>query len=320
MPSSQPEMEPSNTLTADSDRPLSPPLQASSSISSFPEAPDPSLDYPHSHYSDGSSPDSPNHAGDTDKQPNPRNSDSLPSDSDAENNGDVHPLTPSNPAKADFARSGLRRSSIARALSLIPKAAPLAVPQNQVIPAASAHNRTYETSQHLRELSHAAGQTALNHEGRSSVVAQLQASQSRRMAIATVGLASLGVFTGIYGATRPCVVGSCAPLDTATTLGNKSTRLMQQAQTWADIEVAIPTLNQAIEQLEPVPVWSSHAQTARQDIQTYTLQLGQIQQLLDIEQTIKAADQIAHQSIYTVDDLKRVQSLWTEAVGGLFSK
>ena len=185
------------------------------------------------------------------------------------------------------------------------------------------HSFTYETSQRLKELS----QSLLHPRPKNSLentdpqqppaTAHLENNGYRRMAIATVGLASLGLAAGIYGATRPCVLGGCAALQEADQLGDKSQRLMQQSQTWADIEATIPPLNQALEILEPIPVWSSHSAVAQQQRDTYALHLSQIHQILDVEQAIKHANQLANQTVYSFEDLQTVRSLWQSAIDDL---
>lgn len=185
------------------------------------------------------------------------------------------------------------------------------------------HSFTYETSQRLKELSH----SILHSRPKAGIeksepqqppaTAHLENHGHRRMAIATMGLASLGFAAGIYGATRPCVIGNCNALQTADQLGDKSQRLMQQAKTWTDIEAAAPPLHQALEILEPIPVWSSHSGVAQQKMDDYTLHLGQINQLLDVEQAVQHANQLSSQSVYSIEDLQTMRSLWQSAIDDL---
>ena len=92
---------------------------------------------------------------------------------------------------------------------------------------------------------------------------------------------------------------------------------MQQAQTWADLEATMPPLNQALEILEPIPVWSSHSTVAQEQVELYTVHLGQIQQLLEVEEAIIHANQLANQTVYSFEDLQTVRSLWKSAIDDL---
>ena len=199
----------------------------------------------------------------------------------------------------------------------------LVVAESEDVAQPGFHSFTYETSQRLKELS----QSFLHPRPKSSLekadaqqptaTAHLENNGQRRVAIASLGLASLGFAAGVYGATRPCVLGSCTALQDADRLGDKSQRMMQKAQTWVDVEATIPPLNQALEMLEPIPVWSSHSAVAQQQIETYTVQLEQIHQLLDVEQAVKYANQVSSQSVYSLDDLLTVRSLWESAIDDL---
>lgn len=185
---------------------------------------------------------------------------------------------------------------------------------------------TYETSQRLKELSQALLHPKANHgleklekadSPQPTATAQLENQGSRRLAIATMGLASLGFAAGLYGATRPCVIGGCVPLSTADQLGDKSQRMMQQAQTWTDLEAIIPPLTQAVEVLEPVPVWSSHAKSAQAQKESHARHLGQINQMIEVEQAVKHANQLSAQTVYSFEDLQTTRSLWQSAIDDL---
>ena len=182
------------------------------------------------------------------------------------------------------------------------------------------HTLTYETSQRLRELSGAIFQpkTGLVHRDaqRSSTMAQVGSDYPRRVAIATAGVATLGVAT-LYGVTRPCVFGTCQPLQDADVLGEKSVRVMQQASTWPELEAVIPTLTQAIELLEPIPSWSSHAVAANAQLQTYRTNLEDVAHLMQVEKAAEQANVKMEQVIYSVENLQQVRSRWELVVEDL---
>lgn len=186
------------------------------------------------------------------------------------------------------------------------------------------HSFKYETSQRLKALSQALWHSTPSKDSlqktdaqQLTATAQLENPGYRRVAIATVGLASLGVVVGLYGATRPCVIGGCLAIAEADHWGEKSQRMMQQAQTWADVEAVIPPLNQALDILEPIPVWSSHATTVEDRREIYTIYLGQINQLLDVEEAVNHANQLSRQTVYSFEDLQTVRSLWKSAIDDL---
>ena len=93
--------------------------------------------------------------------------------------------------------------------------------------------------------------------------------------------------------------------------------MMQQAQTWADVEAVIPPLNQSLEILEPIPVWSSHSATAQERREIYTIHLGHINQLLDVEEAVNHANQLSSQTVYSLEDLQTVRLLWKSAIDDL---
>lgn len=131
------------------------------------------------------------------------------------------------------------------------------------------------------------------------------------------GMTALGLAGAGYSLTRPCVLGACSELDTAQNLGEKSAQILQQAESWNDLEVASTHLQQAVERLEPIPIWSSYSQEANRQIEHYAAQLATVETLLDMEAIANRARQTGQGDIHSLEDWKTVRSLWQTAIPAL---
>ncbi|MEB3210588.1 MAG: hypothetical protein VKL39_04510 [Leptolyngbyaceae bacterium] len=133
--------------------------------------------------------------------------------------------------------------------------------------------------------------------------------------LATTGLAVLGLAGTAYALTRPCVIGECAALTKADDLSDASSILIQNAESWPEIEMARDKLIQAIELLDPVPIWSGHSEEAAQHIAAYEQQLINIEALLDIEALARTAIKAerAHATA-SITDLQNIHGLWQQAI------
>ncbi len=134
-----------------------------------------------------------------------------------------------------------------------------------------------------------------------------------RMAIAA-GAAVLGIAGAAYSVTRPCAVGDCTPLHTAQDLSTASSQILRKANRWQDLEAAREKLTQALDLLEPIPLWSHHAHRADQLISTYQDHIIAIETMLDMEELAYTASQAEQDEIHSIADLETVQSLWQDVI------
>jgi hypothetical protein len=144
-----------------------------------------------------------------------------------------------------------------------------------------------------------------------------QKSRVNTKAILSAGVAALGVASGAYTLSRPCVVGSCPELSTAQGLSQESTQTVQSAKDAQDLASARQTLNQAIATLETIPMWSGRSQDAQQLIQTYESQGRNLDNLIAVEAIATAATEKTQAPLYSLDDWRSLHSLWKTAVNQL---
>ncbi|MGB3492683.1 MAG: hypothetical protein WBA57_08135 [Elainellaceae cyanobacterium] len=137
-----------------------------------------------------------------------------------------------------------------------------------------------------------------------------------RRAIA-VGVTVMGVTGALYTLTRPCVVGACPQIGSAQELGDKSSKMLQQAEAWKDLERAGTYLNQAVETLEPIPMWSGYASEAKALLGAYGADLLMVETLLDVEDIANTASQTSQDPLYSLADWESVRSLWQQAISQL---
>ncbi|MBF2025679.1 MAG: hypothetical protein IGS48_02790 [Oscillatoriales cyanobacterium C42_A2020_001] len=113
-----------------------------------------------------------------------------------------------------------------------------------------------------------------------------------------------------YGLTRPCVVGSCAALDTARSLSQQSVQTLQPDQSGVTAQQAIQQLTEARRLVLEIPPWSGQygdAQALRE----------QLDQVLAAEATATSASQKGQVVAQSVTDWQAAQSLWQTAIAQL---
>jgi hypothetical protein len=135
--------------------------------------------------------------------------------------------------------------------------------------------------------------------------------------IFSASVAALGVTGVAYGLSQPCVVGACSELTTAQSLNQQSTQVVQTAQDKDDLETARHTLNQAIATLDTIPMWSSRSTDARALIRNYESQGRNLDNIIAVEAIAAAATEKTQTSIYSLEDWRKLYSLWQTAVNQL---
>lgn len=128
------------------------------------------------------------------------------------------------------------------------------------------------------------------------------------------GLAA--VLSSTFVLTRPCVLATCQPLQTASRLNQEFLHTVQSAQSSADLQRAQSRLEEINRQLDQVPGWSGRsadAQTLRQQSQTHSTHLQAVLAALD------SASQAARQadSPSKAENGRTELELWQAAIAQL---
>ena len=132
--------------------------------------------------------------------------------------------------------------------------------------------------------------------------------------VAGAGLSVVVFFTSLFVLTRPCAVGSCNVIPEAQQLSKRSAKILQNPQSGKEVLEAQQQLNQAIEMLESVPLWSSSHGKAQELLKTYQ---GQSEQVNDMVRALKTGARASYRSEnppHPASQWLEVQSLWQEAI------
>lgn len=122
---------------------------------------------------------------------------------------------------------------------------------------------------------------------------------------AAAAIAVLG--TATYALTRPCVLGSCVPVNTAQSLSQTSLQNLQTAKSEADLEPIRQQITETQQTLAQVPSWSPYygqVQPVRQAIEQVLLAEDKAAAAIAKGQTIPQA----------ASEWQATQSLWQEAI------
>lgn len=125
-------------------------------------------------------------------------------------------------------------------------------------------------------------------------------------------VAALLVGGGLYALTRPCVLGTCQPLQTAQTLSQQSAQLLQGNQSEQAEQQAKQQLTEAQRLVSEIPPWSSaygEAQGVKQALD----------QVLIAENKAETAIQKGQATAQSVTDWQTIASLWQEAIAPMQS-
>jgi hypothetical protein len=131
------------------------------------------------------------------------------------------------------------------------------------------------------------------------------------------GAIALGVVGGVYGVSRPCVVGSCSELQTAQDLEQAA---VQQAEATQDVEglaEAQGQLQQAIATLETIPPWSNRASRAREQQQLYETHALTLATLTEVARVAQTARDRTEEAPLSVETWNRIISPFETAINRL---
>jgi hypothetical protein len=132
--------------------------------------------------------------------------------------------------------------------------------------------------------------------------------------VVTAGVTTLGLVSGAYALTRPCVAGVCTELQTAQSLSQQAIQRVQTTPSRASLNAAQQDLGQAIATLETIPVWSTRSPAAHDLIATYESQNRLLEQLLLADNLALAAIQKTQNPPHSLTDWQSIQTLWQSAI------
>ncbi|EDX84541.1 hypothetical protein S7335_2238 [Synechococcus sp. PCC 7335] len=144
--------------------------------------------------------------------------------------------------------------------------------------------------------------------------------RSGKKAWAFVGLLGI-LMTGIlgFGLTRPCSIGQCDRLETARIESDEALAQLRQDNSAASIQAAQQSIRRSIQQLEPIPVWSSYYDEAQTAILEYERQLNALDLVSVAQGTAYSAAVQSQDPPHSASTWEEIASQWQEAIVGLSS-
>ncbi|MEO1144048.1 MAG: hypothetical protein AAFY26_00385 [Cyanobacteria bacterium J06638_22] len=131
------------------------------------------------------------------------------------------------------------------------------------------------------------------------------------------GAIALGVVGGVYGLSRPCVVGGCSELQTAQDLEQAAVQQAEAAQDVEGLAEAQGQLQQAIATLETIPPWSNRAGRAREQQQLYESQALTLATLTEVARVAQTARDRTEDAPLSVDTWNRIIAPFETAINRL---
>ncbi len=139
--------------------------------------------------------------------------------------------------------------------------------------------------------------------------------QPRRVLTTAAVLLTLGGAT--YALTRPCVIGGCAPLETADRLGQEAMQTVQKPRSPQEVNEAFDKLTEANYLLEQIPPWSRFHGTAQQQMDRYEAQANVLEKVVVAQKQAIAASLKSQKPPHPLPLWREVQLMWREAIASL---
>jgi hypothetical protein len=139
--------------------------------------------------------------------------------------------------------------------------------------------------------------------------------QPRRVLTAAAVLLTLGGAT--YALTRPCVIGGCAPLETADRLGQEAMQTVQKPRSPQEVNEAFDKLTEANYLLGQIPPWSRFHETAQQQIGRYESQANVLEKVVVAQKQAIAASLKSQKPPHPLPLWREVQLMWRGAIASL---
>ena len=146
---------------------------------------------------------------------------------------------------------------------------------------------------------------------------QRRQPKSRLWAAGLIGAAVVG--TGLYMLTRPCVLGRCDRIDRSQSLGDAALVELADNPSPQTVQDMQQQLGEAVDLLEPIPVWSIHHRRAQEPLQTYQRQLTDLDSVIAAQQDATAAAEASQSPPHPIEHWQTVTAQWETAIARLQS-
>jgi len=133
----------------------------------------------------------------------------------------------------------------------------------------------------------------------------------------TGGAIAMGMVSGVYGLSRPCMVGSCSELQTVQTWSQDAIQQAEQATDAADLAAARASMQRAIATLETIPAWSRYAGDARTLRHTYAEHHQTLEYLTQIAELAQTASDRSDNAPHSVETWQGIIELWQDTINRL---
>lgn len=133
-----------------------------------------------------------------------------------------------------------------------------------------------------------------------------------------VGAGAIAVLSllsgGVYGMTRPCVLGACPQIQQAQQLSQRSQQRLQGANSQAALADSRQHLETAIQLLTRVPTWSHHQGTIHALLTDYQGRAAAFDRLLAAMEQAQEAAEKSQKPPHPVSTWQTIQGLWQGAI------
>jgi hypothetical protein len=119
---------------------------------------------------------------------------------------------------------------------------------------------------------------------------------------------------GLYGFTRPCVVGQCDTIVTADRLINEGQKTLTDAKYRQHLEEVQEKFSLATKELKQIPVWSGKRLQARQLMNRYQHEADHIDEVLAAMEIGADAWRAAQNSPLPIADWRELERAWSQAI------
>ncbi len=130
-----------------------------------------------------------------------------------------------------------------------------------------------------------------------------------------ISLVALGL--GIFGITRPCVLGACPQIQQSHRLVEKSLAIINPAATGKELQDAQSSLRQSIASLQMVPFWSHSYTQAQTDLKNYERHSTMLNLVIAGMNKAERAAEPTQQQPVTQAAWQDSQQLWEAAITDL---
>ena len=120
-----------------------------------------------------------------------------------------------------------------------------------------------------------------------------------------------------YFFSRPCFIFECTEITRAEKLARSSQTILQQPRSIKNIILAREDLEQAIELLDSIPIWSDRYLEVQNSIVIYQNRQENLQNLLTALELRSKAISLAEKPPFPLTHWQQIKEIWTEAIAAL---